>query len=176
LRPALLGALAAACLAAAPAGAVVHGSPVDPAAVPWFASVGSCGGTLVAPDRVLTAAHCVGGRTPDMLGGVAVGGVARSPTHIAMHPGGRHRNGPENFLDDVAVVELDQPVTGVPISDRACALAFRGYKGETSERFDPRMRCAIDADGLPPLYSGCHGDSGGPLWSGTPGRPCSSAS
>jgi secreted trypsin-like serine protease len=29
------------------------------------------------------------------------------------------------------------------------------------------MRCSIAADGQEPLYSGCNGDSGGPLWTGT---------
>ena len=55
-------------LLAAPAGAVVGGSPQDPAAVPWYADVGICGGTLIAPDRVMTAAHCVRGRSLGSLG------------------------------------------------------------------------------------------------------------
>jgi hypothetical protein len=57
------------------------------------------------------------------------------------------------------------------LADAACAKAFRGYRGSTGERFDPRMRCSIDGDGRPPLFSGCNGDSGGPLWVGTPAAP-----
>jgi hypothetical protein len=33
------------------------------------------------------------------------------------------------------------------------------------------MLCAIDVDGLAPLSSGCNGDSGGPLYAGTPQAP-----
>lgn len=193
---------------------MVNGERVDPATVPWFVTVGSCGGTLVAADRVLTAAHCVAGISAEQLGGVAVGDVTRTISHVAMHPGWGHRNGPDNFLDDVAIVQLEAPVTGVTpvrlsdaavaearilgrgrafapgtghseaemldgslrqaplrlITDAACALAFRN-RTRAAERFFPRMRCAIDADGREPRYSGCNGDSGGPLWTGPPGAP-----
>jgi hypothetical protein len=43
----LAAGLLGACLPTADA--VVGGQPVDETSVPWFASVGGCGGTLVAP-------------------------------------------------------------------------------------------------------------------------------
>jgi len=208
--------VSAAAALVAPAGAVVNGEKISESSVPWFASVGGCGGTLVSPTRVLTAAHCVQGRTIADLRQVVVGGdIVRDASHVAMHPNWRHRNGPENFLDDVAIVELAEPVTTVTpialaatdvpeasitgrgrafapgtghgesemldaslrsaplhtLTDAQCATAFKGYKGSSRERYDARMRCSIDADGRDPLYSGCNGDSGGPLWATIGGVP-----
>jgi hypothetical protein len=196
---------------ATPAGAVVGGELVAPEATPWFAS-GSCGGMLVAPDRVLTAGHCVAGRTLDDLGW-SVGTELRRGTRFAMHPQWRKANG-ENVLDDVALVQLETPVTTVApvalgaavppqawilgrgrstapgsgkrepfdgklrqatlrtLSDTECAKAFKHERGNGGERFDaPRMLCAIDVDGKAPLSSGCNGDSGGPLYTGSPAAP-----
>ncbi|MCP2336355.1 serine protease [Actinomadura rupiterrae] len=74
LRRAALTAAAAASLTAvlpvASASAVVHGHAVSAARYPWLGAVGSpfffvrpagqyCGGVLTAPDKMLTAAHCV---------------------------------------------------------------------------------------------------------------------
>lgn len=200
---------------ATPAGAVVNGEKVDPATVPWYVDLGSCGSTLVSPDRLLTAAHCVRGMQASDYPVIVVAGQQRRAAHLALHPNWRQANGATNFLDDVAIVALDAPVTGVPtvtlggaapeqatilgrgrayapgtghseaqmldgslrgaplrlLDDRACATALKGYRPATGERFDPRMRCAIDADGREPRSSGCFGDSGGPLWTGAADAP-----
>ena len=112
LRLCIALAAVATCAAAAPAGAVIGGEPLEAKDVPWFTSVSGCGGTLVAPDRLLTAAHCVGGIAPDDMAPTVVNGEPRTITHVAMHPGYRHSNG-HNYLDDVAIAQLDQPVTSV---------------------------------------------------------------
>jgi secreted trypsin-like serine protease len=97
---------------AAPASAVVGGQPVDAASVPWFASISGCGGVLVAPDRVATAAHCVAHRSMKELAYVDVGGTTYKTLRAALHPGWRHANG-HNILDDVAIVQMNSPAAGV---------------------------------------------------------------
>jgi secreted trypsin-like serine protease len=200
---------------AAPASAVVGGQPVAPETVPWFASISGCGGVLVAPDRIVTAGHCVAHRSMKELEFVDVGGVAHKTARVAMHQGWRHENG-HNLLDDVAIIQLESPAAGVapvalgatqvpqativgrgrstvpgsgaseeqtfdlalrdaplrPISDAACARAWKDHKGNGGESFNAaRMLCATDVDGVPPLSSGCNGDSGGPLYAGTAAAP-----
>jgi hypothetical protein len=108
----LLAALVLLGLAAAPAQAVVGGKRVAASAVPWFADIGGCGGTLVAPDRLVTAAHCVIGSSPDRLDRIRVAGTTRKGVRFALHPEWRRGNG-RNVLDDVALIQLDAPVTTV---------------------------------------------------------------
>ena len=50
-------ALLAAAAPAPPASAVVGGQRVAASSVPWFVGTGICGGTLIAPARIATAAH-----------------------------------------------------------------------------------------------------------------------
>ena len=112
LRPFLL-TVCVSLIFTAQAGAVVGGEKVASEDVPWFAMVGACGGTLVAPDRILTAAHCMTGQTAAQIGGATVNGQTRKVTAVGMHPNWRQRNG-ENYVDDVALVQLESPVLGVP--------------------------------------------------------------
>jgi len=59
------------------------------------------------------------------------------------------------------------------MTDASCARAWSHHKGNGGESFDAaRMVCAIDADGLAPLSSGCNGDSGGsPTWAPLTAQP-----
>jgi hypothetical protein len=111
---ALLLALAMVCITPiAPASGVVGGALAAEETVPWFASWSLCGGTLVAPDRVLTAGHCLRGRSLSDLESIRVAGTVRRGVRVALHPDWRHSNGRYPF-EDVALIQLDMPVTGVP--------------------------------------------------------------
>ena len=120
--------LAAGLVLAAPAGAVSGGKQATVADVPFIASLpNGCTGTLIAPDRVLTAGHCLDNFTPANFnvhlgtlrstgytsGGVPARGFAIEPRFKESFPFA-HR-APQNAIAqyDVGVVLLAQPVTGI---------------------------------------------------------------
>ncbi|HWT93625.1 MAG TPA: trypsin-like serine protease, partial [Solirubrobacteraceae bacterium] len=139
----LLVALAATLVVPSSAGAVFHGTPVPAAETPWLVSFMArdvvCGGALIAPDRVLTAAHCVQGVRPGRLR-VRIGGGELGSTRVVGWKGAvfpsSYRSVPSpvapedplaaSTVDDVAVVVLDRPVAGVPAAPLADGAPVEG--------------------------------------------------
>src|SRR4051794_25413985 len=160
-------------LGASPALAVSRGTVADDSAAPYMAYLGNCTGTLIAPDRVLTAAHCADvidpGSSSAVIGTDDVGGnkgfingvltpvippasavyrvkeFAASPGFHLEFPFAKDKPEEATADNDVAIVELARPVTGiapVPIATPADAAALEaagapvtilGY-GETAPR------------------------------------------
>ena len=134
---ALLGAMALAPALAAPAAArpaaspeahasVVGGESAPAGAYPWIVALSrGCGGSLIAPDRILTAGHCVEdmrigelrayvGAYTRQRGGYRYDGLEVDPVDVASHPDYRSLDdgGPVN---DAAVIRLAQPVPDAPL-------------------------------------------------------------
>ncbi|OZM71543.1 peptidase S1 [Amycolatopsis antarctica] len=118
------------------------GTPVPEAAeAPWMATFAvkgtgplperaSCGGALVAPNRVLTAAHCLDGVDPAgvevHLGASVLSqdpGEVRDIGAVTVAPGYEILPSPEapeqpslsSARNDLAEVRLDRPIAGVPV-------------------------------------------------------------
>ena len=122
--------VAAGLVLAAPAGAVSGVKKANPADAPFIAALDiGCTGTLIAPDRILTAGHCLDNVSAEHFsvhigaarndgatgadGGIPARGFAVDPRFKESFPFA-HRS-PQNAiaLYDVGIILLAQPVTGV---------------------------------------------------------------
>ena len=104
--------------------AVVGGTEVAQGRYPWMVALSrGCGGTLIAPDRVLTAGHCVedlrvsevrayvGARTRKR-GGYRYDGLALRAADVATHPGYKPLDG-GGPVNDVAIIRLEAAVPNI---------------------------------------------------------------
>ena len=116
--------------APAPALAVAGGATIDIATVPFTASTTACTATLIAPDRLLTAAHCVEGTDPDrsyaIIGVDAhdvpsvpeaarypLKGVSSAPGFKLAFPFAHWRPQNATAVNDVALIVLARPAVGI---------------------------------------------------------------
>jgi secreted trypsin-like serine protease len=125
-RPAAAAASVGAQRPATARAAVVGGRDARAGKYPWIVALSvGCAGTLIAPDRVLTAGHCVEDLRASQLrlyvgarmrtkGGYRYDGRAVRAVDIATHPGYRSlaNGGP---VRDAALIRLEQPVEDVPL-------------------------------------------------------------
>jgi hypothetical protein len=114
----LLAGIATAGALAPSAGAIVGGAPTKPSAHPQIVKLPGCTGSLIAPDRVLTAAHCLD-EIQQGTTRVRIAGRSYRVVHVARHPDytyEQHRyNDPTPYASpyDAAILQLDRAVPGI---------------------------------------------------------------
>ncbi|MEV6023031.1 trypsin-like serine protease [Streptomyces sp. NPDC052036] len=186
---------------------IIGGQPASFSSAPWMVQLWYsdpttgdgffCGGTLVAPTKVLTAAHCVAGY--DWAdNGVVVSGSAELPTfdssgNVTSMNGGtangvlRQWSHPSFNLaavnNDVAVLTLDKPVAGktLPITSATDTTSYTagtkatvygwGRTSSTNNNISQMLQTAtvpIDADSTCTSYYGSDFVSGHMTCAGTP--------
>ena len=121
LATVLTAGLGAAYLGAAtPSGAVVGGTPTGASQIPWQVSLQDgqghfCGGSVVSPTVIVTAAHCTEGMSASQItvvagiSSLADTGQTRQVASIVEHP-----DYADSGVADIAVLNLDRPLEITP--------------------------------------------------------------
>lgn len=162
-------------------GAIVNGTPTDlfPQIGALLADgVSACSATLIGSRTVLTAAHCVEGRSEISFHPLGDFGPSYTAVHVLTHPSYGGGN-----VADLALLTLENPVAGVPpmpLAERAVTLGEQirllGF-GRTAEsggepfgtkrmaynqvaRLEAQIFRVFGAEGS--WGNICDGDSGGP--------------
>ncbi|MGZ3143023.1 S1 family peptidase [Lentzea chajnantorensis] len=156
-RFAVLAAVVPLVSGAATANAIVGGTPARAADTPWVVAITTpdgqliCGGALVAPDKVVTAAHCatvkgLAGRTQRPVEHMRViagrtdlrttEGAEAAVTNVWRHPDFKD----VTQGDDVAVLTLDRelPYRTIALGDAGESGVVLGW-GRTAELDKPAM-------------------------------------
>nr|XP_054927224.1 trypsin-1-like [Dermacentor andersoni] len=101
-------------------GKIVGGRPAKQCEFPWQVSLQVngyhfCGGSIISPDTVVTAAHCLSGRINPVMLDVVAGNVdlKKRSAHYQQRrvkSSARHENfGKRGMRDDIALLRLEQP-------------------------------------------------------------------
>lgn len=143
----------------------------------------TCSGTLVAPDLVITAAHCVAHEAGLMRGIQFIAGLdgtrrtaSSGAMEVLRYPVWDYATGQTRVRWDLAALRLGRliprdrlkPVELYP-DDQSLPVsgALLGYQGRTANRLHGRFGCPLDQTGIPGvIMSDCRvtrGNSGGPV-------------
>jgi protease YdgD len=156
---------------------------------------GMCTGTLIAPDLVITAAHCL---FSDRTGAVQAPGnihfvagwrrgnkvAHRKAKSVAIHPDYRH--GADLTIDlvaaDLALIRLDEPIPGetvepfrlAAVTARSPALTLVSYRRDRAHALTRQEGCDVDGVDRAVVVLACDvtfGASGSPVFVDDAGEP-----